>query len=41
MRKSLIVAAIVAALTGLVSSVRAMHTDWIKIFWEEQERDNP
>lgn len=37
--KKLIVAAVLASgLIGIASAVQAKHTDWIKTFWEEQER---
>ena len=38
MKKVMIAAVLLSALIGLVSSVQAKHTDWLKTFWEEQDR---
>ena len=38
MKKLVIAAVLVSGLIGLASTVQAKHTDWVKPFWEEQDR---
>ncbi len=40
MKKLVLLAVLVSGLIGLVSAVQAKHTDWVKTFWEEQDRRN-
>ena len=38
MRKLMIAAVLVSGVIGLASGVQAKHTDWLKGFWEQQDR---
>lgn len=40
MKKLIVAAVLVAGLIGLASAVQAKHADWIKTFWEEQDRNS-
>jgi len=40
MKKVMIVATLLSALIGVASAVQAKHTDWVKDFWEQQERQS-
>jgi hypothetical protein len=40
MKKVMIVTALLSALIGIASAVQAKHTDWVKTFWEEQDRNS-
>lgn len=40
MRKIIVAAVLGSGLLGLASAVQAKHTDWVKTFWEEQDRNS-
>lgn len=40
MKKVMIVATLLSALVGIASAVQAKHTNWVKTFWEEQDRNS-
>lgn len=39
MKKVMIVATLLSALMGVASAAQAGHPDWVKTFWEEQEKN--